>query len=70
MWAKRRSNYSVPRESGRFSLQAMQFNDFRTQSLKCIIIHFICSSIANLRSESIISKIRQWRIELCHNKKI
>ena len=32
--------------------------------------NFICSSIKNFLNESIITKIRQWHIELCNNKKL
>ena len=48
-----------------FSLQAMQLNNFSTQSPKCIHRGSICSSIIDLLNNSIISKIRRWRIELC-----
>ena len=44
--------------------QHLQLNNFCTQSLKCIIEGFICSSIVGLHMDSIISKIRSWRIEL------
>ena len=48
----------------------MQFNNFNTQALKYINRDFICSSIIDLLNESIISKIRRWRIELCDNENL
>ena len=42
----------------------MQFNNFSTQSPKCMHRGSICSPIVVLLNDSIISKIRRWRIEL------
>ena len=52
-------------QSVQLFFQSLQLNNFCTQFPNCFIEGFNCSSIIDLHIDSIISKIRRWRIELC-----
>ena len=57
----------LPREgsSSLFSLSTLQLNNTCTQSPKHVNEDLNCSPITDLHMDSIISKNRSWRIELC-----
>ena len=62
---KRATRLSRKRFSNLFNIATLQLNNFCIQSSKHVNKDFICNFIINLHINSIISKIRRWRIELC-----
>ena len=62
---KRATRLSRKEFSNLFSLSILQFNNTCIQSSKHVNEDLNCSSIVDLHMNSIISKIRRWRIELC-----